>query len=503
MSHVIIIGGGIGGLSVAHNLIQTNPNMNIEIYEKNSHIGGLARSYRDPTSGCTQELSWRVFFGFYYNLFEIMKDLNVMDTLDEYKHINFSDHSLSALDTFKAYYKIFQGLISCDDRLDDMDDLTWYDSLGTISSSNIFREIGGWLGMDRIKGSYRSVIKVGIEMQMYNEYTNPNYLDYITNKPTSEALFEPWEKFLTIKGVKIFKNHTLKAINGSIKNLYIQDQTGKIITVEGDSYVFALPVKTISQLTLSTPLLQNFEYFQKFHQLTDTCLHLQLAFQVYFNKKISLGDKNAFLPIDTPWDLIVLDYPYDSLCTHKGNVKTGWSITVCTAYIPGLLIKKKMNECSYDEIIKEIWYELINCTSLQEYIYKENGFILSDNLIELWAPMWNTIYRNDKGILTSDEPKFTNNAGSYKLRPSYQTPIKNLFISTAYIKETIDIFSMEAAALAGRFVSQAIDPNSPEPIITRRPLLFLPFRALDCIFYKKKYLYLFLIIALVLIIKQR
>ena len=91
MKTITIIGGGIGGLTVAHELSKYN-DYNITIYERNDDIGGLARSKRDK-DGCATEYCWRVFFGFYDNLFKTFSEIkdnnqSILNYLTPYKHLN-------------------------------------------------------------------------------------------------------------------------------------------------------------------------------------------------------------------------------------------------------------------------------------------------------------------------------------------------------------------------------------------------------------------------------
>ena len=62
---IIIIGGGIGGLSCATSLAETG-NFDISIYESDI-IGGQASSQKSEL--CNTEISWRVFGSFYSNLY--------------------------------------------------------------------------------------------------------------------------------------------------------------------------------------------------------------------------------------------------------------------------------------------------------------------------------------------------------------------------------------------------------------------------------------------------
>ena len=506
MKRIAIFGAGIGGLTVAHQLSKF-PEYTIDIYEKKDDIGGLARSQRDK-DGCCMEYSWRVFFGFYNNLLRILQEIplisdpnkNVLNNLDIYRHINLSDSTISIKDKTIAIYNILYGICSCDNRLDELDNLKWWDALGLTSNSNVFREIGPWLGMSRYDGSYKSVIKVGFEMQILNTYLNPNYKDYVTTKSTSEAWFDNWKQYLINKGVKFHMETELMNVyiqNNKITSATVHDdQKNNNYNVIADEYIFGIPVEMLDKIITNTPYL-NYGQLTNIKKLKDISLHTQLGFQLYFNKQVSLGTdslgkkNNAFLVVDSPWDLIILSYDNlykdTKLCSKLTNVKGGWSVVACTSYVNGIVYNKPMDQCNYDEIIKELWAQLISSPKLKQLVKQNNNFEFDEKIVVKFTPMWPTFnYNQSINKLISSEPKFTNNAGTYALRPSFKTHIQNLYISTAYTKEAIDIFSMEAACIAGKNVANAIDTRSPTSIMIKRPKLFEGFRSVDNALYNNK-----------------
>lgn len=72
---VIIIGGGIAGLTTAHELLELK--YDVILLERNDIVGGLARTYQNKT--CPYEYSWRAFGPYYSNVFNIMSRIKIKD----------------------------------------------------------------------------------------------------------------------------------------------------------------------------------------------------------------------------------------------------------------------------------------------------------------------------------------------------------------------------------------------------------------------------------------
>ena len=72
MYDIIIFGGGIAGLTVAHELIKRN--LKILVVEKDNDFGGMARSNIEKNN-LPSEHSWRGYAPFYNNTFQLMKEI--------------------------------------------------------------------------------------------------------------------------------------------------------------------------------------------------------------------------------------------------------------------------------------------------------------------------------------------------------------------------------------------------------------------------------------------
>ena len=79
--NVIIFGSGISGLTAAHELVEKG--FKVTIYEKDSLVGGMARSNRTKENVPTEH-SWRGYAPFYYNTFDIMKRIPINNNIEHF-----------------------------------------------------------------------------------------------------------------------------------------------------------------------------------------------------------------------------------------------------------------------------------------------------------------------------------------------------------------------------------------------------------------------------------
>src|SRR5919205_109494 len=74
VARVAVLGGGVGGLSAAHELAERG--FTVSVYEKRAAPGGKARSYPTP-DGFPAEHGFRFFPAFYRHLPDTMKRIPV------------------------------------------------------------------------------------------------------------------------------------------------------------------------------------------------------------------------------------------------------------------------------------------------------------------------------------------------------------------------------------------------------------------------------------------
>src|ERR1019366_179924 len=76
---VIIIGGGFAGLAAGVALAEAGKR--VCVLEQKPHLGGRARSFRDPTTGSIVDNGQHLFMGCYHSTIQFLKTIGTLDRL--------------------------------------------------------------------------------------------------------------------------------------------------------------------------------------------------------------------------------------------------------------------------------------------------------------------------------------------------------------------------------------------------------------------------------------
>jgi hypothetical protein len=544
MEEVIIIGGGIAGLTAAHELLLQN--YKVTLLERNADVGGIARTYQnEKNKTCPYEYSWRAFGSWYQNVYQLMKQIpynnheTVYDKLTILqggkktcdKKIPEYQNTFSKLpysDILKTMPLLIQYVSSCDERnIRNFSGIGLRDYIkekkaSTKAENLIGKIVGPYLGFDYHNASVYDLL-YGFEMMANNSDSQYNF--NILSLPTNHAWFEPWIRFLQKKGLKCYTQTEVKSIHlndegTQIKNIVVNQKSSqtsqKTFTLSSKYYVNCTGPEVLAKLfqpyltrRISSPLRN---WIGKIEKVAQNGRQIQMSIYYYLDKKIYLDNANtlAYLP-NTPWLLMVLstghiwgDNYLSKYC--KPGIKEVMAVGICEPYVAGELIKKPWSQCSREEIKKEAWYQLIHDKDFVNNICIEDNTPLRDVKV-LEFTMWDSyIYKN--GSIDTYEPKWANNVNTRQYRPEPVSPLSNLFIGGSYTNTSTGIFSMESAAESGKRAALALcndDHKRQKPcLVTIHRKSKFPLsnyvRNMDCILYKWNISWYTLLFCLVIIL---
>lgn len=245
---VVIVGGGVAGLTAAHELIERE--YDVVVIERRPFLGGKAASYEVAVGGqqLPGEHGFRFFPGWYRNLPDTLKRIsyqseqdpffegkNVLENLvaleatvlaqyskDPISAVFHLPRSATQLEQFFTFWtglksiglplnealfflnKIRQFLLTPEEvRRERYDSITWWDFLEADKQSPAFRVLIEATTRTTIAAKARqasayTIAKVAIATFL-DGFTKP---DTVLNGPTSDAWLDPWVKFLRRKGVR-------------------------------------------------------------------------------------------------------------------------------------------------------------------------------------------------------------------------------------------------------------------------------------------------------------
>jgi hypothetical protein len=117
-------------------------------------------------------------------------------------------------------------------------------------------------------------------------------------------------------------------------------------------------------------------------------------------------------------------------------------------------IKKAFIDCTFVEIIEEVWYQIENCPGLSTLPTSKNKLFQDIKILDYY--IWDSFYVNSANKIDTWEPKYPNNVGCFNLCPTPASSLKNLFFATTYTKNSSKIFTMDSAVESGLLASKEI-----------------------------------------------
>ncbi|GAA2079137.1 FAD-dependent oxidoreductase [Streptomyces albiaxialis] len=507
---VAVLGGGVAGLTAAHELAERG--FAVTVYERRA-LGGKARSMDVPDSAkggrkpLPGEHGFRFIPGIYHNLPDTMRRIpfpgnkqGVFDNLVAPREMMFARtgredlrfpvpwlgdgggeppeltpdeirRMLTALlDTalhlpaHETAYFVGRALVfltSCDERRDKTwEETPWWEFVRAEKMSKDYQRILA-IGVTRNivatkaeEASTRTVGTLG-EAFVFNSLglgaDGPP--DRILDAPTNEAWIDPWVDHLKSLGVDFRIGWEVESVpyaDGKVPHVAVKDADGTRRNVTADHYICALPVERARKLW-SRELRAADPQLARCDKLrTDWMTGIQ--FYLTERTPILHGHLNC---IDSPWSLTAIaqathwpdrDFPADY---GDGNAADCLSVDISEWDKPGVLYGRTAKECTREQVAKEVWAQL------KAALNDTGKTVLKDSALHSWFL--------DPGVDGIGTPHPTNEdellihpVGTFHNRPDAATRVPNFYLAGDYVSVDIDLATMEGANASARQAVNAL-----------------------------------------------
>lgn len=487
---VAILGGGVAGLSAAHELAERG--FQVDVYERKPVPGGKARSI--PVAGSATggrrdlpgEHGFRFFPGFYKHVTDTMSRIpfgahgSVFDNLTAATRILLAragqseivwvGRSPRTLDDLRVFLcELFTPLgipagdlaffvsrllvlaTSCPDRrLAEYENLKWWDFIEAPRRTPIYQTYLGQ-GLTRslvaMRAQESSTRTVGyIVLQLLYDLIGPNLVfDRLLNGPTNDVWLNPWVEYLRSRGVNLHCNikvNRIVADGGRVRTVNADDH-GAPLDIQADYYIAALPVEVMAGL-VSDDLKSAAPSLAKLNMLQTRWMN---GIQFYLRRDMPLEPGHAIY-LDSPWALTSISQRQfwtgiDFSTFGDGGVRGILSVDISEWETPGILFNKPALACTADEIKAEVWAQL------KQHLNVGGKIQVDDANLAAWFLDPDIEFPNPTRA-TNLEPLLINTAGSLQYRPEAQVELTNLFLASDYVRTYTDLATMEAANEAAR-----------------------------------------------------
>ncbi|SPF56550.1 Amine oxidase [Candidatus Sulfopaludibacter sp. SbA4] len=487
---VAILGGGVAGLSAAHELIERG--FHVDVYERKAVMGGKARSIPVAGSGTggrrdlPGEHGFRFFPGFYKHVIDTMRRIpdaaggNAFDNLtvatrillgrSGKAEITWVARSLENLEDLRVFLgELFTPLgvppaeiaffvsrllvlaTSCPERrLAEYENLKWWDFISAQQMSSLYQTYLGQgltrslVAMRAQEGSTRTVGYILLQL-LYDLICPDQVFDRLLNGPTNDVWLSPWVDYLERQGVVFHAAVQVTGFeleSGRVRSVQAIEN-GNPVEIAADYYIAAMPVEVMSALLTPTlkaaaPSLANLDRLQT---------RWMNGIQFYLRRDVPLVHGHTIY-LDSPWALTSVSQRQfwtgvDLSAFGDGQVAGILSVDISEWEAPGVLYARPAMECTAKEIQEEVWAQL------KQHLNVDGGMQLDDADLLTWFLDPDVQFPNPT-MATNLEPLLINTAGSLQYRPEAQVEIPNLFLASDYVRTYTDLATMEGANEAAR-----------------------------------------------------
>ncbi|MBW4576965.1 MAG: 9,9'-di-cis-zeta-carotene desaturase [Aphanothece sp. CMT-3BRIN-NPC111] len=475
---VAIVGAGLAGMATAVDLVDAG--CEVEIFESRPFVGGKVGSWVDA-DGNHVEMGLHVFFGCYYQLFDLMEKVGALDNLrlKEHSHtfvnkggktgaLDFRFITGAPFNGLKAFFTTsqlslqdkvqnaialgtsplvrglvdFEGAMKTIRDLDSVSFADWFRSHGGSNGSlkRMWNPIAYALGfIDTENISARCMLTI---FQFFAAKTEASVLRMLEGSP-GEFLHKPIVQYLEARGVKIHTRRRVREVKFTGEGEQTQ-VTGLVVakgeteeTIIADAYVCACDIPGIHRV-----LPQEWRKWPEFDNIYKLDAVPVATVQMRFDGWVTeLHDTQERQQLNHAAGIDNLLYTPDAdfscfadlaLTSPSDYYREGQGSLLQLVLTPGDPFIKESNEAIATHVLKQV-HEL---------------FPSSRQLNMTWSSvvkLAQSLYREAPGM----DP----------YRPPQKTPVVNFFLAGSYTQQDY-IDSMEGATLSGRQAAKAILDNA-------------------------------------------
>ncbi|WP_017655161.1 9,9'-di-cis-zeta-carotene desaturase [Fortiea contorta] len=471
---VAIVGAGLAGLATAVDLADAG--CEVHIFESRPFVGGKVGSWVD-SDGNHIEMGLHVFFGCYYQLFDLMKKVGALENLrlKEHTHtfinkggrtgaLDFRFFTGAPFNGLKAFFTtsqlslqdklqnaialgtspIVRGLVDFDGAMQNIRNLDkisfadWFRSHGGSQGSikRLWNPIAYALGfIDCENISARCMLTI---FQFFAVKTEASILRMLEGSP-HEYLHKPILEYLTARGTQIHTRRQVREIQFTESDAQTHvtgitvAQGDAVETITADAYVFACDVPGIQRILPQE--WRKWSEFDKIYQLDAVPVAtVQLRFDGWVTE---LQDQEQRKQLNQAVGIDNLLYTADAdfscfadlaLTSPADYYRPGQGSLMQLVLTPGDPFIKQSNEAIAHHVLKQV-HEL---------------FPSSRELNMTWysvVKLAQSLYREAPGMDV--------------YRPDQKTPVSNFFLAGSYTQQDY-IDSMEGATISGRRAAKVI-----------------------------------------------